>query len=263
MNADFSLRRVPRWAWVVGGLALIGVPLLIVALGAAALFGLWQWGSAAVDSGKAQLAESVPALSAPLGEAAGSARALAERARALLEGEPSALAQVVAPEAAQAISRVQAEAQALVQAVPTLAQPLQALAGETAASMSEALGAPLQQSGAALAAATAALAAMQLPRSDVGGSDPEDVPRLPGFIRVAYQQTDLGATVVYAGPASLREVADFYQRQLADSGWRVQLLEATPAAERLRFEREGRVLELLVSADGARRSRLQWQQVRA
>jgi hypothetical protein len=32
---------------------------------------------------------------------------------------------------------------------------------------------------------------------------------------------------------------------------------------RLRFAREGRVLELVVSADGPRRSRLQWQPAQA
>ena len=100
MSANRSLRRLPRWVWVVGGLALIGLPLLALALGAAALFGLWQWGSAAVESGRTELAERVPALAAPLeslgaaslDEAAQAARALTEDAKARLAEGQAALA---------------------------------------------------------------------------------------------------------------------------------------------------------------------------
>lgn len=270
MSANRSLRRLPRWVWVVGGLALIGLPLLALALGAAALFGLWQWGSAAVESGRAELAERVPALAAPLeslgaaslDEAAQAARALTEDAKArLAEGQavltvdPAQVVEAVAPEAAARAAELQAQAEALKSNLSDLSQPLDGLAAEA----SEALRAPLQQGGAALAAATAALAALQLPNSDVGGSDPTDIPRLPGFVRVAYQQGEGEARVAYAGPAPLREVVDFYRGELSEDGWEVQALESSVAAERLRFEREGRVLELVVSADGPRRSRLQWQ----
>lgn len=270
MSANRSLRRLPRWVWVVGGLALIGLPLLALALGAAALFGLWQWGSAAVESGRTELAERVPALAAPLeslgaaslDEAAQAARALTEDAKArLAEGQavltvdPAQVVEAVAPEAAARAAELQAQAEALKSNLSDLSQPLDGLAAEA----SEALRAPLQQGGAALAAATAALAALQLPNSDVGGSDPTDIPRLPGFVRVAYQQGEGEARVAYAGPAPLREVVDFYRGELSEDGWEVQALESSVAAERLRFEREGRVLELVVSADGPRRSRLQWQ----
>lgn len=274
MTANRSLRRPPRWVWVVGGLALIGLPLLALALGAAALFGLWQWGSAAVESGRAELTERVPALAAPLealgagslDEATQTARALTEQAKArLAEGQaalavdPAQVVEALAPEAAARAAELQAQAEALKSSLPSLAQPLDGLAAEA----SEALRAPLQQGGAALAAATAALAALQLPSSDVGGSDPADIPRLPGFVRVAFQQGEGEARVAYAGPAPLREVVDFYRSELSEDGWQVQALESSVAAERLRFEREGRALELVVSADGPRRSRLQWQPAQA
>lgn len=274
MTANLSLRRPPRWVWVVGGLALIGLPLLALALGAAALFGLWQWGSAAVESGRAELTERVPALAAPLealgaaslDEATQKARALTEEARArLAEGQaalavdPAQVVEALAPEAAARAAELQAQAEALKSSLPNLTQPLDGLAAEA----SEALRAPLQQGGAALAAATAALAALQLPSSDVGGSDPADIPRLPGFVRVAFQQGEGEARVAYAGPAPLREVVDFYRSELSEDGWQVQALESSVAAERLRFERDGRALELVVSADGPRRSRLQWQPAQA
>jgi len=274
MSANRSLRRLPRWVWVVGGLALIGLPLLALALGAAALFGLWQWSSAAVESGRAELAERVPALAAPLeslgaaslDEATQAARALTEDAKArLAEGQaalavdPAQVVEAVAPEAAARAAELQAQAEALKSNLSDLSQPLDGLAAEA----SKALRAPLQQGGAALAAATAALAALQLPNSDVGGSDPTDIPRLPGFVRVAYQQGEGEARVAYAGPAPLREVVDFYRSELSEDGWEVQALESSVAAERLRFEREGRALELVVSADGPRRSRLQWQPAQA
>lgn len=274
MSASSTLRRLPRWVWVVGGLALIGLPLLALALGAAALFGLWQWGSAAVESGRAELAERVPALAAPLeslgaaslDEATQKARALTEEAKArLAEGQaalavdPGQVVEALAPEAAARAAELQAQAEALKANLPNLTQPLDGLAADASA----ALRAPLQQGGAALAAATAALAALQLPTSDVGGSDPADVPRLPGFVRVAYQQGEGEARVAYAGPAPLREVVDFYRRELGEDGWQVEALESSVAAERLRFAREGRVLELVVSADGPRRSRLQWQPAQA
>lgn len=274
MTASLSLRRLPRWVWVVGGLALIGLPLLALALGAAALFGLWQWGSAAVETGRAELAERVPALAAPLealgaaslDEATQKARALTEEAKArLAEGQaalavdPAQVVAALAPEAAARAAELQAQAEALKSSLPNLAQPLDGLAAEA----SEALRAPLLQGGAALATATAALAALQLPASDVGGSDPADIPRLPGFVRVAYQQGEGEARVAYAGPAPLREVVDFYRSELSEDGWQVQALESSVAAERLRFEREGRALELVVSADGPRRSRLQWQPAQA
>lgn len=274
MTAIRSLRRPPRWVWVVGGLALIGLPLLALALGAAALFGLWQWGSAAVESGRAELTDRVPALAAPLealgagalDEATQKARALTEQAKArLAEGQaalavdPAQVVDALAPEAAARAAELQAQAEALKSSLPSLAQPLDGLAAEA----SEALRAPLQQGGAALAAATAALAALQLPSSDVGGSDPADIPRLPGFVRVAFQQGEGEARVAYAGPAPLREVVDFYRSELSEDGWQVQALESSVAAERLRFERDGRALELVVSADGPRRSRLQWQPAQA
>lgn len=274
MTANLSLRRLPRWVWVVGGLALIGLPLLALALGAAALFGLWQWGSAAVESGRAELAERVPALAAPLqslgaaslDEATQTAGALTDEARArLAEGQavlatdPAQVVAALAPEAAARAAELQAQAEALKSSLPNLAQPLDGLAAEA----SEALRAPLLQGGAALAAATAGLAALQLPSSDVGGSDPADIPRLPGFVRVAYQQREGEARVAYAGPAPLREVVDFYRSELSEDGWQVQALESSVAAERLRFERAGRALELVVSADGPRRSRLQWQPAQA
>ncbi|ODU42090.1 hypothetical protein [uncultured Aquimonas sp.] len=274
MTANLSLRRPPRWVWVVGGLALIGLPLLALALGAAALFGLWQWGSAAVESGRAELTERVPALAAPLealgaaslDEATQKARALTEEARArLAEGQaalavdPAQVVDALAPEAAARAAELQAQAEALKSSLPSLAQPLDGLAAEAGA----ALRAPLQQGGAALAAATAALAALQLPSSDVGGSDPADIPRLPGFVRVAFQRGEGEARVAYAGPAPLREVVDFYRSELSEDGWQVQALESSVAAERLRFERDGRALELVVSADGPRRSRLQWQPAQA
>lgn len=274
MTAIRSLRRPPRWVWVVGGLALIGLPLLALALGAAALFGLWQWGSAAVESGRAELTERVPALAAPLealgagalDEATQKARALTEQAKArLAEGQaalavdPAQVVDALAPEAAARAAELQAQAEALKSSLPSLAQPLDGLAAEAGA----ALRAPLQQGGAALAAATAALAALQLPSSDVGGSDPADIPRLPGFVRVAFQQGEGEARVAYAGPAPLREVVDFYRSELSEDGWQVQALESSVAAERLRFERDGRALELVVSADGPRRSRLQWQPAQA
>lgn len=274
MTANLSLRRPPRWVWVVGGLALIGLPLLALALGAAALFGLWQWGSAAVESGRAELTERVPALAAPLealgaaslDEATQKARALTEEARArLAEGQaalavdPAQVVEALAPEAAARAAELQAQAEALKSSLPNLTLPLDGLAAEA----SEALRAPLQQGGAALAAATAALAALQLPSSDVGGSDPADIPRLPGFVRVAFQQGEGEARVAYAGPAPLREVVDFYRSELSEDGWQVQALESSVAAERLRFERDGRALELVVSADGPRRSRLQWQPAQA
>jgi hypothetical protein len=274
MTANLSLRRLPRWVWMVGGLALIGLPLLALALGAAALFGLWQWGSTAVETGRAELAERVPALAAPLealgaaslDEAAQKARALTDEARTrLAEGQaalavdPAQVVEALAPEAAARAAELQAQAEALKSSLPDLRQPLDGLAAEAGA----ALRAPLQQSGAALAVATAALAALQLPGSDVGGSDPADIPRLPGFVRVAYQQGEGEARVAYAGPAPLREVVDFYRSELSEDGWQVQALESSAAAERLRFEREGRALELVVSADGPRRSRLQWQPAQA
>lgn len=274
MTASLSLRRLPRWVWVVGGLALIGLPLLALALGAAALFGLWQWGSAAVETGRAELAERVPALAAPLealgaaslDEATQKARALTEEARtrlaqgqAALAAEPGQLIEALAPEAAARAAELQAQAEALTSSLPDLTQPLDGLAADAG----DALRAPLQQGGAALAVATAALAALQLPGSDVGGSDPADIPRLPGFVRVAYQQGEGEARVAYAGPAPLREVVDFYRSELSEDGWQVQALESSAAAERLRFEREGRALELVVSADGPRRSRLQWQPAQA
>lgn len=274
MTANLSLRRPPRWVWVVGGLALIGLPLLALALGAAAVFGLWQWGSAAVESGRAELAERVPALAAPLeslgaaslDEATQKARALTEEARVrLAEGQaalavdPAQVVEALAPEAAARAAELQAQAEALKSSLPNLTQPLDGLAAEA----SEALRAPLQQGGAALVAATAALAALQLPNSDVGGSDPADIPRLPGFVRVAFQQGEGEARVAYAGPAPLREVVDFYRSELSEDGWQVQALESSVAAERLRFERAGRALELVVSADGPRRSRLQWQPAQA
>ncbi len=274
MTANRSLRRPPRWVWVVGGLALIGLPLLALALGAAAVFGLWQWGSAAVESGRAELTERVPALAAPLealgagalDEATQTARALTEQAKArLAEGQaalavdPAQVVDALAPEAAARAAELQAQAEALKSSLPSLAQPLDGLAAEAGA----ALRAPLEQGGAALAAATAALAALQLPSSDVGGSDPADIPRLPGFVRVAFQQGEGEARVAYAGPAPLREVVDFYRSELSEDGWQVQALESSVAAERLRFEREGRALELVVSADGPRRSRLQWQPAQA
>lgn len=274
MTASLSLRRLPRWVWVVGGLALIGLPLLALALGAAALFGLWQWGSAAVETGRAELAERVPALAAPLealgaaslDEATQKARALTDEARtrlaqgqAALAAEPGQLIEALAPEAAARAAELQAQAEALTSSLPDLTQPLDGLAADAG----DALRAPLQQGGAALAVATAALAALQLPGSDVGGSDPDDIPRLPGFVRVAYQQGEGEARVAYAGPAPLREVVDFYRSELSEDGWQVQALESSAAAERLRFEREGRALELVVSADGPRRSRLQWQPAQA
>lgn len=274
MTANLSLRRPPRWVWVVGGLALIGLPLLALALGAAAVFGLWQWGSAAVESGRAELAERVPALAAPLeslgaaslDEATQKARALTEEARVrLAEGQaalavdPAQVVEALAPEAAARAAELQAQAEALKSSLPNLTQPLDGLAAEA----SEALRAPLQQGGAALVAATAALAALQLPNSDVGGSDPADIPRLPGFVRVAFHQGEGEARVAYAGPAPLREVVDFYRSELSEDGWQVQALESSVAAERLRFERAGRALELVVSADGPRRSRLQWQPAQA
>ena len=274
MSASSTLRRLPRWVWVVGGLALIGLPLLALALGAAALFGLWQWGSAAVESGRAELAERVPALAVPLeslgaaslDEATQKARALTEEAKArLAEGQaalavdPGKVVEALAPEAAARAAELQAQAEALKSNLTDLSQPLDGLAAEA----SEVLRAPLQQGGAALATATAALAALQLPTRDVGGSDPADIPRLPGFVRVAYLQGEGEARVAYAGPAPLREVVDFYRDELGKDGWDVQALESSVEAERLRFQREGRALELVVSADGPRRSRLQWQPAQA
>ncbi len=274
MTPNLSMRRLPRWVWVVGGLALIGLPLLVLALAAAAVFGLWQWGSAAVESGRAELAERVPVLAAPLeslgaaslDEATRTARALTEEARArLAEGQaalatdPARVLETLAPEAAARAAELRAQAEALTTTLPKLGQPLEGLVTEA----SEALRTPLVQGGAALAAATAALAALQLPSGDVGGSDPADIPRLPGFVRVAYAQGAGEGRVAYAGPAPLREVVDFYRSELSEDGWQVQALESSVAAERLRFEREGRALELLVSADGPRRSRLQWQPAQA
>jgi hypothetical protein len=278
MNAQVSLRSIPRWVWVAGGLTLIAVPLLAIGIGLAMLFGLWNWGAQAVESGRERLAESVPALAAPLDalgagtldEAAESARVLAEQARAqleqsrsLLETEPGRVVEALAPEAAAALDEARAGAEGLVQTLPALAQPLSEQAAEGVAALRQSLDQPLLQGGASIAAAAAALAALQLPTTDVGGSDPADVPRLPGFVRVAYRSAEAGATVAYAGPAPLREVVDFYSGELAEDGWQVELLEASPAAERLRFERAGRALELLVSADGPRRSRLQWQPAQA
>ncbi|MCG6118418.1 MAG: hypothetical protein MEQ07_09535 [Aquimonas sp.] len=270
MSSGSLWRRVPRWAWVVAGLALIGLPMLALALGALALFGLWQWGGVAIGEGQARLNAELPAwvakvdeqrrgLEQVLARVGGEATApLAEASRQIEKG-PEALAQGLGTVAAGAAAAAVADAQAWAERLPAGADALATRTADAASGLAGSLAQPVQQGAATLAAATAALSALALPTQDVGGTDPEDLPRLPGFVRVAWKDSAAGPTVAYAGPAPMREVVEFYREELDEDGWQVRVLEADAESERLLVEREGRRFELLVGADGPRRSRLQWQ----
>lgn len=270
MNRAALWRRVPRWAWVVGGLALIGLPVLALVLGALALFGLWHWGGNVLEQGQARLADELPAWVAKAdGQRRGLEEALARvgtQATAPLAetaqrigNAPEALTQGLAAAGATAAAAALADAQALAEQLPGSVDALATRSVEMTSGVSGSLAQPVQRGAATLAAATAALSALSLPSQDVAGSDPVDLPRLPGFIRVAWKETAAGAVVAYAGPAPMREVVAFYREELDEDGWQVRLLEADAASERLLVEREGQRFELLVGADGPRRSRLQWQ----
>jgi hypothetical protein len=243
------LRALPRWAWLLLALVLIGLPLLLIALAIAAVVGLWSWGGQMIDTGRAELQQQVPALTSSV-----------DAARAALQGDLRASAEALAPQASAAaqaeLERLKASAETLRQ----LQQEASAAGTAVAAGLAANAAAELAKVQAAgVAQVQQGLAAVALPAVDVGGEDPPGIVRLPGFARVEYLRDGDGQRISFAGPLPMRAVADHYRAALSAAGYRAEVVAADASSERLRFSSDARSLELLVTAEGPLRSRLQWR----
>lgn len=90
---------------------------------------------------------------------------------------------------------------------------------------------------------------------EVSGKDIEDFPLYPGSVRTWYmhltQDNRNSTQVVYAVPADVEEIFEFYEEELEKHGWKI---EATVHMEETRFveakDDEGQRINLIIAEDG-------------
>ncbi|MFN3544204.1 MAG: hypothetical protein ACK4UX_05065 [Thiobacillus sp.] len=89
---------------------------------------------------------------------------------------------------------------------------------------------------------------------DVSGADPAGLDRYAGLVRTYYANDAGRLEVRFTGAGDMQTVVRHYVAQLENTGYRHDVLLATPASERHRFSRDGIVREIEVrrtdTADG-------------
>ncbi|MBK8287184.1 MAG: hypothetical protein IPK97_21255 [Ahniella sp.] len=234
------LKRLPRSVWIVGGLALVLIPVLLVGLLVVVVGGAWQAGGALIGQGSAALERAIPADVAQL------ARELPEAAT--LESLK-----------AESQQRMEAELERLKAAAPVSAEALeQGLAAAALPAATEGLRQWTEQGRASADAALGALLGPTRPAADVSGEDPPGIVRLPGFVRTAFVRDGESLKVSWSGPAPHAEVVAFYTAQLAAAGYKAQVLEAGVDSEVVSFESTDRRLTLSARKGSRGGSEIEW-----
>ncbi len=92
-----------------------------------------------------------------------------------------------------------------------------------------------------------------LPTSDAPGNDIKDIPRYPGFIRMASATEENDSTLMYYGKADVNLVSDFYSSEMPRKGWVLIFLlgSATQQGEGsiLGFTKENVTVTVMVMKD--------------
>ncbi|MBA2660934.1 MAG: hypothetical protein H0U74_01455 [Bradymonadaceae bacterium] len=235
------LKRLPRWVWISGGVALLLIPALLLWALLAMVGGAWQAGGAMLGQQRAALQTMLP-----------------EEVQRLARELPMAGAlQTLQTEAQQ---RAQAELDRLKSAIPSSAEALQqGLAGATLPVAAENLRQLSEQGRATADQALSTLLGGKRPASDVSGEDPPGVVRLPGFVRTGFVRDGDSLKVSWSGSAPHAEVVAFYTQQLSAAGYRAQVLQAGGSGEVVSFESSQRRLTLSARDDGRSGSEIEWQ----
>lgn len=245
------LRRVPRWAWISAGLGLLLIPVLLIWMAFALLGVAWQGGSSLVNQGREWLGLSLP------------------QAQAQLEAalpDPKALIDQVVPDVQQQVQAQLQSAQAgleqarngLQAVLPSAEQGLASAAAGLAATRTQ-METLLNQGRNSVDQALVGMLKAPLPTQDVGGEDPAEIPRLPGFVRTAFARDGERLSVSYAGPAAHGEIVRFYRSALAPAGYESTVMAATADTEVVEFRSAERLLTLTARSDGQGRSALTWE----
>lgn len=245
------LRRVPRWAWISAGLGLLLIPVLLIWMAFALLGVAWQGGSSLVNQGREWLGLSLP------------------QAQAQLEAalpDPKALIDQVVPDVQQQVQAQLQSAQAgleqarngLQAVLPSAEQGLASAAAGLAATRTQ-METLLNQGRNSVDQALVGMLKAPLPTQDVGGEDPAEIPRLPGFVRTAFARDGEKLSVSYAGPAAHGEIVRFYRSALAPAGYESTVMAATADTEVVEFRSAERLLTLTARSDGQGRSALTWE----
>jgi hypothetical protein len=235
------LKRLPRWVWIGGGLALLLIPVLVLWMLFALVGSAWQAGGAMVGQGREALQTMLP-----------------EEVQRLARELPAAGAlQTLQAEAQQ---RAQAELDRLKVAIPSSAEALQqGLAVAALPVAAENLRQLSEQGRATADQALSALLGGKRPAADVSGEDPPGVVRLPGFVRTAFARDGNALKVSWSGSAPHAEVVAFYTQQLGAAGYSAKVLQAGSSGEVVSFESAERRLTLSARDDGRSGSEIEWQ----
>lgn len=245
------LRRVPRWAWISAGLGLLLIPVLLVWLAVALLGTAWQGGASLVNQGREWLGLSLPQAQAQLEAALPDPKALIDQVVPDVQQQVQAQLQAAKDEIQQASSGLQA-------VLPNAEQTLAGAAAGLAATRTQ-METLLQQGRNSVDQALAGMLKTPLPTQDVGGEDPAEIPRLPGFVRTAFARNGKSLSVSYAGPAAHGEIVRFYRSALAPAGYESQVMAATTDTEIVEFRSAERLLTLTARSDGQGHSALTWE----
>ncbi|MEO8011483.1 MAG: hypothetical protein ABI650_07560 [Dokdonella sp.] len=234
------LKRVPRWVWICGALALVLIPALLLWLLFALVGGAWQAGSTLIGQGRETLTAALPA-------------EVQQLARDLPAG--GAL-QTLQTEAQQ---RVQAELDRLRASIPASSEALQqGIAGATLPAAAADLRQLTERGRDTADQALASLLGSKRVVADVSGEDPPGIVRLPGFVRTAFARDGDALQVSWSGSAPHAEVVAFYTQQLGASGYRAKVLQAGASSEVVSFESSQRRITLNARDDGRGGSVIDW-----
>jgi len=233
------LRRLPRWVWITGGLAMHIIPVLLLWLVLSLFGGAWQVGSAWLGQGREALQSVLPA-----------------NVEQLAHDLPTTQAALGALQS-EAEQRMQEQVERLRAAVPASAEALQQQLGVPAAA--EGLRQLRQQGRSSAEQTVSSWLAPARPSTDVRGEDPPGIARLPGFIRTAFTRLDDRLRVSWVGAAPHTEVVAYYTQQLSAAGYSSQVLAASAQSETVEFKSPQRKLTLAVRDDGRGGSELDWE----
>jgi|GEM_PF-1501246 len=239
--AFHKLRRVPRWAWVSAVLGLLLVPLLLIWLALSLLGSAFQGGHSLVTQGRELLNAALPDVKAQLD-------ATLPEAKAMVDGAIPAVQARISTEITEVRSLLET-------AIPPMDGDLLAVATGVAGTQAAAL---LKEGTGSFDQALLTALGTALPAADVGGEDPHDVPRFPGFFRTQFERNNGGMSVSYAGKAAHAEVLTFYRNALAQAGYSARVMSASADSEVIEFLSPERKLVLTATSDGRGHMQLSW-----
>lgn len=245
LGRGFGRLRIPRWAWISGGLAIVLVPVLLVWLAFTLLGGAWQASSGLAEQARGWIGVVAPDVAREADAVLADVRKAAEVLTPLATDPVDAARQMVDAKTAEATAAVRdslgeagAELAAKAAAATTLASGAvlaggAALAGESGIT---------EEGQATIDAASGVLGS--LPATDVAGEDPEGFTRMPGFVRTAFQRGDDGIVASYVGVAPQADVMAFHRQALEQAGYTAIVQSADATGTTIEFRKEGRILVL-------------------